>query len=95
VILERVEIEVKAGEVDRFIEMMECHGLNELRKAEGCLSLRMGRCFENPALFLALVEWDSVASHEAFLKTPEIEAFRALITPFFASAPRVEHFVFD
>lgn len=60
---------------------------------EGCRSARMTAGIESPQQFVLLVEWDSVEAHDAnFRQTERFVAWRAEISPFFAGAPRVEHF---
>jgi quinol monooxygenase YgiN len=45
-----------------------------------------------PDRFVLLVEWDSVEVHAANFRTTErFTAWRALIGPYFARPPRVEH----
>ena len=60
---------------------------------EGCRSVRMTHGIESPDRFVLLVEWDSVEAHEQnFRATERFTAWRALIGPYFAHPPRVEHF---
>jgi len=60
--------------------------------ADGCRSVRMTHGLESPERFVLLVEWDSVAAHEAFRGSDQFPAWRAKIGPFFAHPPLVEHF---
>jgi heme-degrading monooxygenase HmoA len=61
--------------------------------APGCRSVRMTHGIESPDRFVLLVEWDSVEAHETgFRATERFGQWRALIGPYFASPPRVEHF---
>ena len=60
---------------------------------EGCRSVRMTHGIETPTRFVLLVEWDSVEVHDtSFRATERFTAWRALIGPYFAGPPRVEHF---
>ena len=60
---------------------------------EGCRSVRMTRGIETPKRFVLMVEWDSVETHEKnFRETERFKAWRSAIGPYFAEAPRVEHF---
>lgn len=60
---------------------------------EGCRSVRMTHGIESPERFVLLVEWDSVEAHErSFRATERFTRWRALIGPWFAGPPRVEHF---
>ena len=59
----------------------------------GCRSVRMTAGVESPERFVLMVEWDSVEVHEsAFRATERWQQWRALIGPWFAGPPRVEHF---
>jgi heme-degrading monooxygenase HmoA len=59
----------------------------------GCKSVRMTRGIETPDRFVLLVEWDSVEAHEQnFRASDRFGQWRALIGPYFAHPPRVEHF---
>jgi heme-degrading monooxygenase HmoA len=59
----------------------------------GCRSVRMTHGIESPQRFVLLVEWDSVEVHEnSFRATERFTQWRALIGPWFAGPPRVEHF---
>ncbi|HEX8300812.1 hypothetical protein [Sphingomonas sp.] len=41
-----------------------------------------------PERYWLLVEWDSVAAHEAFRRTPDFAEWRRLVADCFADAPR-------
>ena len=59
---------------------------------EGCRSVRMTHGIESPDRFVLLVEWDSVASHEAFRASDAFGTWRSHIGPHLAGPPHVEHF---
>jgi quinol monooxygenase YgiN len=90
--VERAEIPVAAGKETEFAAAMASTGTALLAGAKGCSSARVGRGVENPGKFILLLEWDSVESHVEFTKTPEFDQFKALVGPFFAGAPNMEHF---
>jgi heme-degrading monooxygenase HmoA len=59
----------------------------------GCRSVRMTHGIETPSRFVLLVEWDSVEAHqENFRATERFIDWRAMVSPYFARPPRVEHF---
>lgn len=65
----------------------------QLSNTDGCRSARMSRGVETPKRFVLMVEWDSVEAHEKnFRETERFKAWRSAIGPYFAEAPRVEHF---
>jgi len=60
--------------------------------AGGGKKLELLRGIERPSHYQLLIEWDSVDAHVAFTKTDGIQQFRALVGPFFADKPQMEHF---
>jgi heme-degrading monooxygenase HmoA len=91
-VLEVADFEIRPGAEDEFLAAY--HGVRDvLTGTPGCRSARMTRGVETPSRFVLLVEWDSVAAHEEnFRGSDRFTAWRAAIGPFFAGAPRVEHF---
>lgn len=57
----------------------------------GARSVRLTRSVESPARFVLLVEWDTVADHQAFRDSDAFGLWRAEVGPFFAGPPTVEH----
>jgi heme-degrading monooxygenase HmoA len=91
-VLEVALIDVEPGREDEFAAAYAT-GHPILAGTPGCRSVRMTRGVETPDRFVLLVEWDSVDAHEQnFRDTDRFARWRALIGPFFAGPPRVEHF---
>lgn len=89
-IIERVEIALKPGHEDEYLQAMEdARGL--LAGAKGCELVIFGRGIENPSKALLLVEWDAIESHAAFKKTPEHAELVNKVGGFVAGA-MVDHF---
>jgi heme-degrading monooxygenase HmoA len=92
-VLEVALINVIPGREDEFAAAY-AKGHPVLAGTPGCRSVRMTRGIETPSRFVLLVQWDSVAAHEEnFRGTERFDAWRALIGPFFAEPPLVEHFI--
>lgn len=91
-ILEVALIDVAPGQEDAFAAAYQvAHPI--LAGTPGCRSVRMTRGIESPSRFVLLVEWDSVeAHHDNFRETERFTRWRALIGPYFAGPPNVEHF---
>lgn len=69
----------------------EAKGL--LEQTEGFLWARLHRGVERPGSFLLLVGWESVEAHNVnFRESERFPRWRALIGPYFAAAPEVEHY---
>lgn len=60
--------------------------------AQGCRSMRIEGVVENPAVFLLLVEWETLDNHLVdFRNSAAFQQWRALAGPFFTAPPVVEH----
>lgn len=92
-VLEVALIDVLPGEEDAFAVAYRL-GRPMLADTPGCRSVRMTRGIESPSRFVLLVEWDNVQAHEEnFRGTERFARWRELIGPYFATPPRVEHYV--
>ncbi|MER7331832.1 MULTISPECIES: antibiotic biosynthesis monooxygenase [unclassified Micromonospora] len=92
-VLEVALIDVLPGHEDEFAAAY-AKGHPVLAETPGCRSVRMTRGVESPSRFVLLVEWDSIEAHnDNFRATERFAQWRALISPYFANPPLVEHFV--
>lgn len=90
-VLEIAHFTVTPGSADAFAsDYRQARAL--LARSPGCGQVRMTRGVESPNRFVLLVEWGSVADHEAFRASADFPAWRALIGPHFAAPPQVEHY---
>ena len=90
-VIERADIAVTPGRESEF-ETMMARACTLLAGAAGCTAVSLLRCIERPSRFALHIEWNSIADHQTFTKTPEFQAFRDLVGPFFAERPAMEHF---
>ena len=90
-LLERAEILINEGHEDRFATAMRDTGIQLLASVPGVISVNVGRGVENPGKFMLLVEWESMAAHSAYNKTPVCAELRALIGRF-SKGGSMEHF---
>jgi heme-degrading monooxygenase HmoA len=90
-VLEVALIDVPAGSEVLFQDgyRQAKHALDD---ATGCQSVRMTHGVESPTRFVLLVEWESIADHEAFRASAAFGVWRAGVGPHFATPPLVEHF---
>jgi heme-degrading monooxygenase HmoA len=58
----------------------------------GYLSHELRRCIETPDRYVLLVQWQSVADHEAFRSSDRYEDWRLLLHHFYEPFPIVEHY---
>ena len=62
------------------------------RRAQGCRDFRLERCVEDPATYLLIVGWETVASHDIdFRQSEDFQEWRRRVSPFFAKSPTVAH----
>jgi len=91
-VLEIAEFAIRAGAEDSFAAAYR-DAVRFVTGSPGFRSARLVRGIESPQRFVLLVEWDSLADHlEGFRNSPAFERWRAVVGPFFAEQPRVEHF---
>jgi heme-degrading monooxygenase HmoA len=90
-VTERVDICIIAGRETEFEAAMN-QGCALLAAAHGCTSVALTRCVERPERYMLQLNWDSLADHQAFTKTPGFQAFRDLAGGFFSERPTMEHF---
>ena len=91
-ILEAAQIHVKAGEEAAFEAAMR-KAAPVIARTDGYLSHILQRCVETPGRYLLLVHWETLEAHTVnFRESPAFPEWRAIIGPFFASAPVVEHY---
>ena len=91
-VLEIADFAVVPGQEDEFAAAVrEAAAL--LRATPGFRSVRLTRGIESRSRFVLLVEWDDIEAHTVgFRESERYTRWRALISPFFDGAPRVEHF---
>jgi heme-degrading monooxygenase HmoA len=90
-VLEVALIDVQPGSESAF-EAGYRRVVSALRESAGLLSIRMTRGIETPTRFVLLVEWESLAAHQAFRNSDRFAIWRSGIGPHFAQPPHVEHF---
>ncbi|MCG7205057.1 antibiotic biosynthesis monooxygenase family protein [Streptomyces arenae] len=92
VVVEHAELTVEAGREQEFQEVFG-KAREVLAGADGFRWAELLSCVERPRVFLLLVGWDSVEAHTAgFRESERFARWRALVGPFFAAPPAVEHY---
>lgn len=87
---EIARIDIDPGDTDAFVAAAG-EAVVLFRGAPGCRAMRLLRSHEAPGRFWLVVEWHEVAAHEAFRQSPAFAGWRALVGPYFAAPPAVEH----
>lgn len=91
-VVEHARLTVEAGREDEFQEAFG-KAREVLAEADGFRWAELLRCDELPQTFLLLVGWESVEAHTVgFRQSERFGRWRALVGPFFAEPPAVEHY---
>ncbi|MCT9082058.1 antibiotic biosynthesis monooxygenase family protein [Streptomyces fulvoviolaceus] len=91
-VVEHARLTVETGREDEF---QEAFGKARvvLAEADGFRWAELLRCDELPQTFLLLVGWESVEAHTVgFRQSERFGRWRALVGPYFAEPPAVEHY---
>jgi heme-degrading monooxygenase HmoA len=92
-ILELADIRIHAGQNAAFEEAIQ-HGLKTtIQGAKGFQGFKVNKGIESPERYLLQIFWDTLEDHTVeFRESPAFAEWRAIVGPFFACAPVVEHF---
>jgi heme-degrading monooxygenase HmoA len=92
-ILEVADIRITPGKNAEF-EAAIAHGLaTVLPRATGFIASKVQKGIESPDRYLLMIWWQTVENHTVgFRQGPLFPEWRAIVGPFFAAPPNVEHF---
>ncbi len=92
-ILELADIRIHAGQQAAFDEAIE-RGVSEvISKAKGFKGFSVNKGIENPERYVLQIFWETLENHTVdFRESAAFNDWRAIVGPFFASPPTVEHF---
>jgi heme-degrading monooxygenase HmoA len=93
VILEIADFRIPPGQQAAFEEAI-ARGVNTvIAQAKGFRRAMVQRGIESPERYVLMIEWDTLEDHTVgFRGGPLFPAWRAIVGPFFAAPPVVEHF---
>lgn len=90
-IYEHAEIDVATDDQAAFEAGVE-RAVPLFLAAKGCHGVQLTRSIETPGRYRLLVMWDTVEDHMiGFRESAAFAEWRALVGPYFATPPRVEH----
>lgn len=90
-IMETATIDVVPGREDEFLAALE-QAKAVLAQADGWQVIHVHRGIERPSTFMLAIGWATLEDHtEGFRGGELFPQWRALIGPYFAEAPHVEH----
>ena len=92
-ILEIADIRIHADQQTAFDEAIQ-RGLDKvISKAKGYRGFKVNKGVEHPERYVLMIFWDTLEDHTVhFRQSPAFADWRAIVGPFFASPPQVEHF---
>jgi heme-degrading monooxygenase HmoA len=92
-ILELADIRIHPGQQAAFDEAIQ-RGLKEvISKAKGFQGFKVNKGIESPERYILQIFWDTLENHTVdFRQSAAFSDWRAIVGPFFAGPPTVEHF---
>lgn len=92
-ILEVADIQIPPGKNAEFEAAIERGLRTVIGRAEGVRNFQVRKGIESPERYLLLIEWETLEAHTVgFRQGPLFAEWRAIVGPFFAKPPVVEHF---
>ena len=92
-VLEIADIRIQPGQQAAFEQAIRNGIATVASKAKGFSSYSVHKCIESPERYLLQISWDTLEDHTVgFRQGPLFAQWRAIVGPFFAAAPLVEHF---
>ncbi|MFN9764385.1 MAG: antibiotic biosynthesis monooxygenase family protein [Pseudomonadota bacterium] len=92
-ILELADIRIAPGRQAEFDEAIQRGLTTVIARARGMRGWKVNRGIESPERYVLQIFWDTLEDHTVhFRGGPLFAEWRAIVGPFFASPPVVEHF---
>ena len=92
-ILELADIRIQPGKQAQFDAAIQKGVETVIAKAKGFRGYKINKGIESPERYVLMIFWDTVENHTVeFRGSPAFQDWRALVGPFFAAPPAVEHF---
>jgi len=92
-ILEIADIRIQPGQQAAFDAAIR-HGIESVAsKAAGFRGFEVRKGIESPERYILMIHWETLEDHTVgFREGPLFAQWRAIVGPFFAAPPVVEHF---
>jgi heme-degrading monooxygenase HmoA len=92
-ILEIADIRIHPGQNAAFEQAIEQGVAQVISHAKGFEGFKVNKGIENPERYVLQIFWTTLENHTIdFRQSPAFTQWRAIVGPFFASPPVVEHF---
>jgi len=93
VILELADIRIAPGKQAEFDEAIQRGVATVASKATGFRGYKVNKGVESPERYILMIYWDTLENHTVdFREGPLFPQWRAIVGPYFAAPPVVEHF---
>ncbi|MBC3885823.1 antibiotic biosynthesis monooxygenase family protein [Undibacterium griseum] len=92
-ILELADIRIHPGQQTEFDAAIQ-RGLAEvISQARGFCGFKVNKGIESPERYVLMIFWETLENHTIdFRESPAFAQWRAIVGPYFAAPPVVEHF---
>jgi heme-degrading monooxygenase HmoA len=92
-ILELADIRIQPGQQAAF-DAAIVRGVSEvISRAKGFRGYKVNKGIESPERYVLMIFWETLENHTVdFRQSPDFQQWRAIVGPFFAAPPAVEHF---
>ena len=92
-ILEIADIRIQPGREADFDEAIQQGLTTVIARAQGFRGWKINKGIESPQRYVLMIFWDTLEDHTVqFRSSPLFAEWRAIVGPFFAAPPVVEHF---
>ena len=92
-ILEIADIRIIPGKAAEFDAAIQRGVETVASKSKGFRGYKVNKSVESPERYLLMIYWDTLENHTIdFREGPLFPQWRAIVGPFFAAPPAVEHF---
>ena len=92
-ILEHADIRIHPGQQAAFDEAIKRGVETVISKAKGFEGYTVNKGIESPERYILQIFWTTLENHTVdFRQSPAFADWRAIVGPFFAGPPTVEHF---
>ncbi|HEY9068235.1 MAG TPA: antibiotic biosynthesis monooxygenase [Burkholderiaceae bacterium] len=92
-ILELADIRIAAGKQAEFDAAIQRGVETVIAKAQGFRGYKVNKGVESPERYILMIYWDTLENHTVdFREGPLFPEWRAIVGPYFAAPPSVEHF---
>ena len=93
-ILELADIRIHPGQQAAFDEAIQRAIGTVVSKARGFQGFKVNKGIESPERYILQIFWETLENHTVgFRESPAFAEWRAIVGPFFAGPPVVEHFI--